>query len=67
MQLVLLYERKSWLVMGAMIKVLARFHNWSAIRIEGMIVQCMKIGEWDWTLVDDALETAGIRPIKEYI
>ena len=55
------------MVMGAMIKVLARFHNWSAIRIAGMIVQRMKIGEWDWTLVDDALETAGIRPIKEYI
>ena len=32
-----------------------------------MTEQRKMIGEWQWPLVADALETVGIWPIKEYI
>ena len=32
-----------------------------------MMTWCTKIGNWEWHPVAEALETAGLWPIKEYI
>ena len=50
-----------------MLKVIEGFHHQAARWILGMTSQLMKIGKWEWPLVADALDTAGIWPIKEYI
>ena len=55
------------MVTGEMIKVPERLHNQAARSITGMTTQCTTGGEWYWSLVDEALETAGIWTIKEYI
>ena len=49
---VLLYGRKSWVVMGYMLKVLEGFHHWSVRRIEGMAERHKTIGEWECPPVD---------------
>ena len=63
-QLVFLYGSKSWVVTDSMLKVLELFHNWVAIRISGMKSRRMTSGEWEWTLVAEALETDRMCPIK---
>ena len=50
-----------------MLKVLEGFHNKELRRIVGMTAQNMTGGECEWPPVAEALETAGIWPIKEYI
>ena len=45
-QLVFLYGSNSWVVKGAMLKLLEGFHHRSDIRIKGMIVQCTVSGDW---------------------
>ena len=49
-----------------MLKVLEVFHHRVARRITGTMVQLTRVGEWDWYPVGEALETAGLCPIKEY-
>ena len=66
MQLVLLYERKSWLVMGAMIKVLEEYHHRASRQISGITAECTTSVEWEWPLVADMLETSGLWEIKEH-
>ena len=63
----LLYGSKSWVVTGAVIKVLEVFHHWASLRIAGMTTRPMTNGDWECPPVDDVLETTGIWPIKEYI
>ena len=63
-QTVLIYGRKSWVVMGAMLKVLEGFHHQAARRIAGMIAQRTKGREWEYPPVDDFMEAAGLWPIK---
>ena len=55
------------MVPGYVLKVPEIFHHWSARRIAGMTARRTTSGEWDWTPVADALETAGLWPIKKYI
>ena len=45
-QLVLLYGSESWVVTGAMLKILDRFHHRSARRITGMTATRGADGEW---------------------
>ena len=46
-QLVLLYRRESWVVMGDMIKLIEGFYHQAAIQIEGMTAHCTTSGEWE--------------------
>ena len=64
MHSVLLYGSDSWVVTGAMLKVLEGLHHRLARRITGMMAMNR---DWEWTPADEALETAGLWPIKEYI
>ena len=52
------------MVKGAILKVLGGFHNQVERSIMGMTERCTKIGEWEFPLVDEALETAGLWKIK---
>ena len=55
------------MVMGAMLKVLEGFHHRLSRRIMGMTAQCTMVGELQWTLGAEALDTSGLLPIKDYI
>ena len=59
-QSVWLYGSDNWVVTGAMLKLLEGFHHRSERRIMGMTVLRMTSSEWEWPLVAEALETAGI-------
>ena len=50
------YGRKSWVVKGVMLKILAGFHHQSAIRIAGMTGKRVADGTWEYTPVVSALE-----------
>ena len=65
-QKVLLYGSESWGVIGAILKVLDGFHHREAQRITGMKAWHAEYGDWEYPSVDDALEAAGLWPIKEY-
>ena len=65
--MVLLYGSKSWVMMGAMLKVLDGFHPWVARRITGMTTTRGVEREWEYPPVVVALEAAGLHPIMEYI
>ena len=66
-QLVLLYGSDSWVVMGNILKVIEGFHHRLERSITGMMAWCTTIRGWDLPPVAEALYTAGIWPIKEYI
>ena len=66
-QTVLLYGSDSWVVTGEMLKVLEGFHHRVARKIAGMKAWRVEDGEWDYPLVGDFLEAAGICKINEYI
>ena len=55
-QAVLLYERNSWVVTGAMLKVLECFHHQAARQIAGITDQHTKDREWEYPPVSDLLE-----------
>ena len=55
------------MVMGAMIKLLEGFNHQVAIIITGMTVQRITVRERECPLVSEALETAGLWPITDYI
>ena len=59
-QLVLLYGSKSWVLMGAMLKVLELFHYQVARRIVGMTAWSATSGEWYWPPVDEAMDTSSL-------
>ena len=44
--LVLIYDIKSWVVTGYMLKVLTGLHHWAARRITGMMTKRGAGGEW---------------------
>ena len=67
LRLVLLYGSGSCVVMGAMLKVLEGFHHRLSRRILGMTAQCTMVGELQWPLVAEALDTSGLLTIKDYI
>ena len=66
-QLVLLYGSESWVVTGAMLKVLGGFHHRVARRITGMTATCGAGKEWEYPPVVAELEASETHPIMEYI
>ena len=53
------------MVTDAMMKVLVGFHHRISRRISGMIARRGASGEWEWVLVEAALEAAGLWPTRE--
>ena len=66
-QAVILYGRKSWVVMGCVLKNLEGLHNPEARRILVKTARRMTGGEWKFSLLYYALDTTEIWRIKEYI
>ena len=54
-QTVLIYGKESWVVAGAMMKVLEGFHHCAGRRIAGMTDQCMEDIELEYPPVADAM------------
>ena len=63
----ILYGSDSWVVKGAMLKVLEGFHHREARRITGMMATRGAGREWEYLPLVEALEAAGIHPIMKYI
>ena len=66
-QSVILYGSKIWVVTGEILKVLEGFQHRAARRITGMSDKRGAGGEWEYPLVVEAMEAAGIQPIGVYI
>ena len=66
-QAVILYGSERWVVTDAMMTVLEGFHHRISGRIERMTSGRDDDGEWEWHLVNMALEVTGIWPIREYV
>ena len=63
----LLYDIKSWVVTGEMLKILPGFHHRVAQQITGMTEKREAGGEWEYPLVVEAMEAVGLNPIGVYI
>ena len=50
-----------------MLKVLEGFQHWAAQRIREMTEKHGAGGEWEYPLVVEAMEAAGLHPIMVYI
>ena len=66
-QLVLLYGSAIWVVTREMLKVLTVFHHQAARQIMGMTAKRGAGGEWEYPVVDEAMDAVGIHPIRVYI
>ena len=64
-QMVLLYRINSWVVTGAMMKVLEGFRHQAAWRIAVIMHRNIEDGEWEYPPVADSLEAAWILLIRE--
>ena len=62
--LVLLYVSDSWVMTGAMLKVLEGFHHRAARRITGTKATRFSSGEWDYHPVVAEMESAGLHTIN---
>ena len=49
------------------LKVLTAFHHRAAQRITGMMVKCGAGGEWEYPVLEEAMDAAGIHPVGVYI
>ena len=58
---------KSWLVTREMLKVLMGFHRQVVQRITGMMAKCEAGREWEYPVVEEAVDSAGLHPIRLYI
>ena len=63
-QTVLLYWSEIWVVTDAMMTVLNGFHHRIARRISGITVQRGNAREWEWALVNFALEVTWLFMIR---
>ena len=66
-QTVLLFDSNSCVVTLEMLKVVEELHHRLVWWIKGMMYRRADNGEWEYPLVDDAMESAGLCLIKEYI
>ena len=64
---VLLYGSKSWVVIGEMFKVLTKFHYRAVRRITGTTAKHGADSEWDYPVVEEEMDSAGLHPIIVYI
>ena len=58
-QTVLLYGSKSWMITGAMMKVLEAFHHHIARRLPGKMYPRLSEERWGFNLTEAAIEAAG--------
>jgi hypothetical protein len=65
-QAVLLYGCETWVVTPAMMRVLEGFHHKVARRISGKMARLTGTG-WYYPPIAEALDEAGLHPIREYI
>ena len=66
-QSVLSYGIKSWVMTGEMLKVLTALHHRAARRITRITAKRRAGAEWEYSLVEKAVESAGLHPIRVYI
>ena len=66
-QTVILYGSESWVMTGAMLKVLEGFCNRVSRSITGMTAQCAEEGEWEYPPMANVMESEGLWYIKKYI
>ena len=52
---VLLYERKRWMVTGAMLKLIEGLHHQADRRISGKTAWCTTGIEWEWPLLVNSI------------
>ena len=62
-----MYGSESWVVTREMLKFLEEFHYRVEQRITGITAKLGAGGEWEYPLVVEAMEAAGIHPIGAYI
>ena len=60
-----MYEIESWVIMNSMMKLLEIFHHLVDQMIAGETDQHIGVEGWEWPNVEEALEAAGICPMKE--
>ena len=66
-QFVLIYGRKSWVVIDSMMKFLEVFHHRTDQRISWISARRFGEGGWECSTVAETLEAAGMWPMKDYI
>jgi hypothetical protein len=66
-QAVLLYGCETWTLTHPMIKALESFHHKVARRITHMTPKRTNHGTWNYPPLKNALEEAGLYPLREYI
>ena len=62
-QSVLLYVSDSWVVNGEMIEVLTAFHHRAVQRITGMMAKSGAGREWEYPVIAEAMDSAGLHTI----
>ena len=50
-----------------MLKVLKAFHHQAARHITGMTAKRGACGEWEYPAVEEAMDSAGLHPVRVYI
>ena len=66
-RVLLIYGSEILVVTVSMLKVLEGFHQRAFRRIAGMMEKRAEDRDWEYPPVADAIEEAGLWPIKEYI
>ena len=66
-QSVLLYGSEIWVVTGDMLKVLTVLRHRAVKRITEMTAKHGSGGKWEYPVVEEAIDSAGIHPIRVYI
>ena len=64
---VLLYGSESWMVTRDMLKVLTAFHYQAARRITGKTEKCGSGEKWEYPVVEEVMDSAGLHSIIVYI
>ena len=66
-QSILLYGAETWTITPVMLRTLRSFHNRVARRLSGMMPHRPQHGNWVHPPIEEALESAGLLPIREYV
>ena len=66
-QSVLLFGSETWVITPRILQALQGFHHRIARRLSGLVATRGRNGTWDYPLIAEALERAGLSTIEEYI
>ena len=66
-QAVLLYGSENWVVTREILNFMTTFHYRAVRRIMGMTAKRGAGGEWEYPVVEESMDSAGIQPIVLYI